>query len=148
MELTDWIQVVAVLVAVGASLVALYISDRDRANARQIAAADRRAALRQAKLLVDLENLTRLAENLNRGGSTDPAETKRMGAEALTLIGLIGPDLLPTLWDKRLGSNAKLQAKLRDEEFPEFKKHAIEAQLAVNTVVDRIRVESSRGESN
>lgn len=148
MELTDWIQVVAVLVAVGASLVALYISDRDRTNARQIAAADRRAALRQAKLLVDLENLTRLAENLNRGGSTDPAETKRMGAEALTLIGLIGPDLLPTQWAKRVGSNAHLEAKLRDEDFPEFKKYAIEAQLAVNTVVDLIRVESSRGESS
>ncbi|MDM8083780.1 hypothetical protein QUV83_03245 [Cellulomonas cellasea] len=139
-----WVQSIVALAAVVAAVVALMIGALDRRNARSIAAEDRRASLAHAKLMFDLDVLSRLLENLNRGGSSDPAETKRMGAEALTLIGLLGPDLLPTQWTKRVGDEAKLQGLLTDDDFPEWKKNAIEAQVAVNTVLAKIRAELAR----
>lgn len=139
-----WVQAAAVVVAIGASMVALTVSWRERVNARRIAALDRRSSLSQAKLVFDLEVLVRLLENLNRGGSTDPAETRRMGAEALTLVGMIGPDLLPTLWERRVGEDEKLRAHLVDPEFPQYKRDAIEVQLAVNDVLTEIRRLSDR----
>ncbi|PWC03076.1 hypothetical protein [Agromyces badenianii] len=139
-QLTLWIQAGAVVVAVAASLVALYTSWRDRANARRIAAEDRRASLEQAKLMFDLEALLRLLENLNRGGSTDTQESRRMGSEALSLIGLLGPDLLPTQWQRRVGRDDEgFQTLLKDPGFPEFKKDAIEVQIAVNRVTRRVQ---------
>lgn len=139
-EVTLWIQAGAVVVAVGASIVALVVSWRDRVNARNIAAKDRRAALAQAKLMFDLEALLRLLENQNRGGSTDRLETQRLGAEALSLIGLLGRDRLPRLWDRRVERDDDgLRELFEDEHFPEFKKDAVEVQLAVNEVVREIR---------
>lgn len=134
-----WVQVAAVLAAVGAAIVALVISARDRANAREIAAEDRRQALRQAHLMFELEASTRLTENLNRGGSTDRAEAGRMGSEALTLIGLLGADRLPTQWERRVGEDERLRDLLQSPQTPGFKKDAIEAQLAVNAVLGEIR---------
>lgn len=147
MRLTDWIQTAAVLVAVGASVVALIVSWRDRVNARKIAAADRKAALAQAKLMFDMEALLRLLENQNRGGSTDDLERKRLGAEAMALVGLIGPERLPILWQRRIGhDDEELQEKLADgSDSPDFIKWAIEVQLALNKVVDEIRQVVSRG---
>lgn len=141
MAVGDFIQVVAVLVAIGASIIALVLSWRDRVSARKIAAEDRRVALEQAKLMFDLEQLLRLLENGNRGGSTDALERSRLGAEALSLIGLLGPELLPRQWARRIEHEDKeLREKLTDEsESPEFIKDTIETQLAVNTTVDRIR---------
>lgn len=81
-DLTLWIQAAAVLVAVAASIVALFVSWRDRVSTRTIAAEDRRTALERAKLMFDLETLLRLLENRNRGGSTDTQESRCMGAEA------------------------------------------------------------------
>lgn len=139
-----WIQSVVALAAIIAAVVALVIGALDRRNARTIAADDRKASLAHAKLMFDLNVLSRLLENLNRGGSSDPAESKRMGAEALTLIGLLGPDLIPTQWNHRVGDEAKLQRLLDDDDFPEWKKNAIEVQVAVNTVLARIREELAR----
>lgn len=136
-----WIQSLVALAAVAAAVAALVIAAMDRRNARTIAADDRRASLAHAKLLFDLEALSRLLENLNRGGSADPAESRRMGAEALTLIGLFGPELLPTLWAKRIGDEAELQRLLTDDDHPVWKKHAIEVQVAVNAVLGQIRTE-------
>lgn len=139
-ELTLWIQASAIVVAIGASIVALVISWRDRVNARLIASEDRRAALEQAKLMFDLEALLRLLENQNRGGSTDDLERARLGAEAMALVGLIGPNRLPTLWKRRIGHDDDgLRAKLTEEsETPDFLKHTIETQLALNEVVREI----------
>lgn len=134
-----WIQSVVALAAIIAAVVALVIGALDRRNARAIAAEDRKASL-----MFDLEVLSRLLENLNRRGSSDPAESKRMGAEALTLIGLLGPDLLPTQWNHRVGDEAKLRELLADDDFPEWKRNAIEVQVAVNTVLAKIRKELSR----
>ncbi len=116
-------------------------------NARKIATDDRRAALAQAKLMFDLEALLRLLENQNRGGSTDDLEQKRLGAEAMALVGLIGQERLPRLWQRRIGEDDDgLRAKLTDDEktTPEFLKWAIEVQLALNEVVEEIRQSVNR----
>lgn len=109
-------------------------------NARKIAAEDRRASLEQAKLILDLELLARLLENFNRGGSTDREETSRMGAEALTLIGMLGSEHLPELWAQRVDhEGARLVDLVNDPEFPEWKREAIQVQLAVNAASKRVR---------
>ncbi len=145
MTLCDLIQVLVVLTAVGASIVALVIASKDRRNAQRIAEDDRaaaaevaaqtqREALRQAHMMFELETLTRLLENLNRGGSSDRQESSRMGAEALTLIGVLGRERVPHLWDERAGDDTKLQKHYDDPEMPQYKKNAIEVQLAVNAL--------------
>lgn len=141
MTLSDGIQLAAVLAAVGAAIVALIISGLDRRNAREIANADRASTLRQAHLMFELDVLGRLSANLNRGGSTDPQESKRMGAEALTLIGLLSPERLPTLWEERVGVDDRLRAALEDPEMPGYKKTALETQLATSQVLREIRAE-------
>ncbi|MFF2622456.1 hypothetical protein [Oerskovia jenensis] len=140
-----WIQSAVAVAAIAAAIMALVIGALDRRNARSIAAEDRRSALRHAKLMSDLELLSRLLENLNRGGSSDPDESKRMGAEALTLIGLLGPEILPSLWEARVGDDAKLRALASEDEFPLWKRNAIDVQLAVNDVVARINFEIAEG---
>lgn len=138
-QLTLWIQAAAVVVAVAASLVALFVSWRDRVNARRIAADDRRASLEQAKLMFDLEALLRLLKNRNRGGSTDDLERKRMGAETLTLVGMLGPELLPRQWAAQVDADDdKLRSLFDQADFPDYKKNAAETQLAVNTTLRRI----------
>ncbi|WP_127482941.1 hypothetical protein [Microbacterium oxydans] len=138
------------LAAVGASIVALVVSARDRksaqaiaegdrASAAAIAAQDRREALRQAHLIFELEALTRLLENLNRGGSSNRDESSKMGAEALTLVGVLGADRLPHLWEEKAADDATLQAHFDDPEWPQYKKDAIEVQLAVNALRREIR---------
>jgi hypothetical protein len=136
-----WIQVAAVLAAVGAAIIALVVSAKDRANARIIAQEDRQVSLQQSKLLVDLENLTRLLENRNRGGSLDKQERDRLGAEALTLVGLIGRERLPQQWGRTVElDDAGLRGLMSDADTPEFMKDAIEAQLAVNAITAEIRL--------
>lgn len=110
----------------------------DRAAAARVAHEDRRESLRHARLLHELDTLSKLLTNLNRGGSSDQAESKRMGAEALTLIGMLGQARLPTLWADRAGDEDKLRAAYEDPDMPEYKKNALEAQLAVNAILREI----------
>lgn len=140
MSTSDLIQISAVLAAVTAAIVALVVSALDRRNARQIADADRASALRHAHLMFELETLTRLSENLNRGGSTDPAESRRMGAEALTLVGALSPERVPDLWQRKVGDDERLQAAMNDPEMPAHKIEALETQLAINAVLREIRL--------
>lgn len=144
-ELSNWIQVVAVLAAVGASIVALVVSAKDRRNAREIADADRAASLHHARLLFELEMATRLLENKNRGGSTDPIERAQLGAEALTMIGVLGYDRVPRQWSRRVDRDDDgLSDLLIDPETPEWKKDAIETQLAVNSILRAIDAEAGK----
>lgn len=149
-DIGNVIQTLVLIAAVGAAIVALVVSAKDRKHAQKIAeddraaaaevaAQDRREALRQAHLMFELQTLTRLLENLNRGGSTDRDEVSRMGAEALTLIGALGPERLPHLWDERVGGDERLHAAYDDPEMPDYKKDALESQLAVNAVLREIR---------
>ena len=144
-EITLWIQAVVVVVAVAASVVALIVSWRDRVASRKIAAEDRCAALERAKLMFDLDVLLKLLEKNNRGGSTDRAEASRMGAEALTFVGMIGPELLPRQWARGIERDDEgLRALLVEEGVPEFVQDAIESQLAINAVLRRIRELTTR----
>lgn len=144
MTLSDLIQTLAVLAAVGASIVALYISKKDRQEALQIADTDRREALRQAHLMFELHTLERLSENRNRAGSIDREEASKMGAEALTLVGLLGPERIPEQFGRVAGDNEALRAAYVDPDMPGHKKDAIETQLAVNAVLAEIRASTAR----
>ena len=92
MAVGDVIQIAAILVAAGASIVALIIASMDRRNAIKIAEDDRQAAADQARLLAELEAAIRLIVLEARGGHTDPIISKDMGAETLALIAMLGPD--------------------------------------------------------
>lgn len=138
-EIALWVQVGAVLVAVGASVVALIVSALDRRNARKIAAADRRTALLQGKLMFELEMLTRLSQNLRRGGHVDTNVSKDMGAEAGALIGAIGEERLPKNWDKRVAqTKEELREYVADETQEDWQRRAVEAQLALMAVSEEL----------
>lgn len=142
MTTSDLIQLAAVLAAVVAAIIALIISWLDRRSALRIADADRASALRHSLLMLELEALTRLTQSLKRGGSTDDLERARMGAEALTLVGVLSPDRIPELWEQKMGSDDRLRAAFADPEMPEYKKEALEAQLAISAVLREIREET------
>jgi hypothetical protein len=143
MTTSDLIQVSAVLAAVSAAIVALIVSALDRRNARRIADADRASALSHSHLMFELEALTRLSQNLNRGGTTDALERARMGAEALTLVGVLSPQRLPELWERKIGDDDRLRAAFNDSEMPDYKKDALETQLAISAVLREIRKETA-----
>ena len=154
-EVGLWIQGASVVVALGASVLALAlgVTDRraaqrnaedDRRAARALAEDERRAALRQAHLLVELEALLRLAENQRRGGSSDAEESSRLGSEAATLTGLIGPERLPHL-SAQLNpeSDAELRDYMQASDTPEWQRRAVEAHLALRRTVEELRSASS-----
>lgn len=132
----DIIQIAAVIVAVGASLVALVIASMDRRNAIKIAEDDRRAATDQARLLAELQAAIRLSVLEARGGHTNPAIRKDMGAETLALIAMLGPDRVPEMWKRRVEkSDEKLRAFIADENEPQFLRDAAEAERAVHDIL-------------
>lgn len=144
-QLSNWIQIAAVLAAVGASIVALIVSALDRRNARKIADADRAASLHHARLLFELEMASRLLENNNRGGSTDAIERAQLGAEALTMIGILGRGRVPRQWARRVDRDDDgLSDLLADPDLPDFKKDAVETQLAVNAILRAIDDEAGQ----
>ena len=93
--------------------------------------------------MFELDALTRLSQNLNRGGSTDALEVRRMGAEALTLIGVLNPDRVPELWERRVGDDDRLRIAFNNSEMPDYKKDALETQLAISAVLREIRKETA-----
>ncbi len=154
------VQIFVVVVAVGASLVALWLGARDRKHSAEIAEADRehvqalaeraqkhaeeladhqaRTALEHQKLMFDLGIAVRLLENIIRGGSTDELERKRMGAEALALIGLLGPERLPQQWARRQLDDEKLKSIAADESKETFIRDQAETQLMANGLIQGI----------
>lgn len=138
-ELGNLVQVVAVLVALGASVSALWISARDRQNAQRIAEEDRATAIRHGQLLFEQEALLRLAQNLDRGGYSDAQVRRDKGAEAQALIGAIGKDRLPLSWELRIKKNRdELVAFIADESHEGFLRRAAEAHIALMDVSDEI----------
>ncbi|MCK6210046.1 hypothetical protein KZX45_05755 [Georgenia sp. EYE_87] len=139
-ELNLWIQTAVAVAAVAAAIIALVVSAKDRQNAREIAAEDRRAALEHARLMFDLDVLTRLSRNLERGGHDDKSVSRDMGAEAAALINAIGPDRLPVTWsDRRKASLDDVREWLADEDkFPAWKRDGHEVLLELRRVADRI----------
>lgn len=58
-----------------------------------------------------------------------------MGAEALTLVGVLNPDRVPELWERRVGNDDRLRAAFNNSKMPDYKKEALETQLAISAVV-------------
>lgn len=138
--LSDWIQVLVVVAAVGASIVALRIAAQDRKNAIKLSEKDRRLAVDQALLLAELDAAKRLAILEARGGHTDSAISKDMGAETLALIALLGPDRVPHMWKRRVTkSDEELRAFIEDQTKKEFLRDAVEAERAVHDILGDLR---------
>lgn len=143
-DIALWVQGAAVLVAVGASLVALVTSHLDRRNNRKIAAETRAADIRVRSLLLELEYAIRLATNRNMGGSSDSGESKRLGAEALALVTLLGAERVPAQWEKLVGHGSEeLLGKMDEPETPDWVKHKIETGAAVQRILTEFRSTSS-----
>ncbi len=64
-----------------------------------------------------------------------------MGAEALTLVGVLSPERVPELWERKVGDDDRLRAAFADPDMPDYKKEAIEAQLGISAVLRDIRNE-------
>lgn len=138
MQITDWIQFAAVLVAVAASIVALVVATYDRRTQTRIAA----AALAHDRLRLELEYAVLLGANRNRGGSTDPAERDRLGAEALAYATVVGPRWVPRQWTRATDGKSpeELRALLEttDAETPGWVKDKIETGLAITAMLDEL----------
>lgn len=144
MTIGDWIQVAAVLAAVGASSTALRIATKDRHEQRELARRDRE----QTRLALELDYALRLSENLNHGGSTDPTETKRLGAEAMALGGVLGEQWVPIyyrhLMDGRSVAELEALPAQPDSEMPDWVAWRNEATVAVQRIGERLRKLSDR----
>lgn len=135
-----WVQVAAVVAAVLASIVALAVSAMDRRNSRRIADEDRRAALKQAHLMFELQALVKLSQNLSRGGHSDPNIVQDMAAERAALVGALGPERIPRNWGTHVEETPEeLRAMIADESTDFVLAHSIEAHLALTEVAAEIR---------
>lgn len=97
MNAGDWVQIglgVAALAGTGAAL--------------WIASQDRRAAARQARLLFELDTVTRLVEVLAVEPWPSPRfhtpEDDARDAQITSLVGALGESRLPRLWHQRFGN--------------------------------------------
>lgn len=114
------------------------IANRDRKSAAKIAREDRQAAASREVLSLKLDVAIRLAENLARGGSSDKAESERLGAEALALITVLGEEYLPTQWHKRVGDAERLESTLGKAATEQWVKDKIEAAIAVQKLSKKL----------
>ncbi|WJL95869.1 hypothetical protein QSU92_01180 [Microbacterium sp. ET2] len=142
MTISDVIQLAAVLVAVAASVIALVIATVDRKTQLRIAEKDRA----QARLAVELEYAVRLSANRNMGGSADPAESKRLGAEALALAVVVGKRWVPRQYDHVMDGRTpeEIAAMFDNDESPQWVKWRNEAAVAVQAIVDEMYETSPR----
>lgn len=136
MTASDLIQLLAVLVAVVASVVAIVIATQDRKTQLRIARRNRE----QARLELELEYAIRLSANRNMGGSTDPAETKRLGAEAMALIGVVGARWVPEQYAHIMDGHTpeSLAVAHAGDDTPQWIKWRTESTLAVQRIVAEI----------
>lgn len=140
MTLADLIQLLVVFAAIGASIIALVIASKDRKHAAEIAVADRRASIEQARLLAELEAAKRLSILEARGGHTDPVIVKDMGAETLALIAFLGPERVPNMWKRRVEkSDEELREFIADESKQQFLRDSVEAERAVHDILRDFR---------
>ena len=136
MDTSDIIQVIAVVVALGASGCALYIASKDRRTQLRIA----RSEQRRSVLALELAYALRLAENRARGGSTDPNETQRLGAEASALVSVVGSRWVPNQYQYAMDGHTpeSLAAYHAEEDTPDWVRNRTEALLAVQRIIDEI----------
>jgi hypothetical protein len=88
---------------------------------------------------MELEYAVRLGTNRNYGGSTDPAEVNRLGAEGLALATVVGQQWVPRQWERASdGMNEnEMRAMLEhpEAETPQWVKDKIEAGLAIRAII-------------
>lgn len=136
---SDWIQILIAIVAVGASVVALIIANKDRKTQMRIARLNRD----HSRLLLELEYAIRLSANRNHGGSTDPQERKKLGAESLAFAAVIGEKWVPRQWERATDGRTleEMRALLAGgptKEQPEWVLDKIESALAIRAILDRL----------
>lgn len=140
-EIAIWVQVAVVLVTAGAVIAALGIASADRRHSARLTREATTASMRQARLLFEWEAAKRLSILEARGGHTDPVISKDMGAETLALIALLGPERVPEMWNRRVGkTDTELRSFIDDQSQPQFLRDSVEAERAVNTIGDEIRM--------
>jgi hypothetical protein len=94
--------------------------------------------------MFELESLLRLTQNLHRGGHTDDAIRKDMGAEAAALVGALGPDRVPRSWHSLVDKTPEeIEEVVRGPETPDWLKKSIEAHLALKAVAEEIKQEQA-----
>lgn len=145
MTTSDWIQVVIAAVAVGASIVALVIANKDRKTQMYIARQNRE----HSRLLTELEYAVKLAANRNHGGSTDKLVREKLGAEALAFTGVVGAEWVPRQWEHATGGRSieemrELLEKGPTPEQPDWVLNKIESALAVRAILDRLYRDDQR----
>ncbi len=91
MHTAEWIQTIAIIVAVAASLVSLIIAHQDRRNTQDIATKDRRFN----HLQTQLEYLVTIRDNLKSRDCHD-------GFFDTARIRAVGPELLPKIWNRQI----------------------------------------------
>ena len=143
-------QGVAGLGAVASAIIALVIASKDRAEAARLAkesadlqfrlaSSERAFRVEHDRLSAERDALLRLAENLARGGSTDPLETAQMGAEALAIVGMIGPEKLPLYWAERVEMGDEEMMKFAaEDDTPEWVRWSIEAKVALSRTLQEL----------
>lgn len=135
-----WVQVAVVIVTAAAVIAALGIASADRRHSERLAREATEASMRQARLLFEWEAAKRLSILEARGGHTDPVVQGDMGAEALALTALLGPERVPDMWKRRVGkTDAELRAFIGDKSEPQFLRDSVEAERAVRAIGDEIR---------
>lgn len=152
MDGTGW-QAAAVVVAAFAAVLALILGWLDRRNAQVIAAEDRRhaqeiaaqdraSAMRQARLLAEVDALTRLAAIRTRGGAND--EGSKIASEAAALVSLLGPERVPLNYANWVDSPDP-DAVRGDPSAPPWVLHKIEAHEALVALSEQWRAETPEG---
>lgn len=133
---SDLFQLAAVVAAVGASIIALFIAGRDRRTQIDLAARERA----QARLATELEYAVRLSANRNMGPLTDPAESKRLGAEAMALAVVVGHRWVPKQYDYVTEGKSmdELRATFDNDESPDWVKWRNEAAAGVQAIMEEM----------
>lgn len=137
---------VAALAATAAAIVAIVLGALDRRSAQRIAAEDRAAALRQARLMTEIDALTRLAAIRTRGGAND--EGMRAAAEAAALVSLLGRERVPLNYENWM-DGPDPEGVRNDPKTPEWQLHKMEAHEALVALSEQWRAETAvpRGEA-
>jgi hypothetical protein len=137
------VTVVVAVVGIGAALKiaqqdrreAARIAEEDRHESARIAEEDRQAYRHEAERRHTLDLLTRLTMNLERGGSSDSQEVKRMGAEARALQLALGPDRFPAFAARNLDWRTRAIAyNAEASQEPDWRVYANEALLELDRV--------------
>ncbi|MFE7845894.1 hypothetical protein ACFUTX_11975 [Microbacterium sp. NPDC057407] len=134
--ISDLIQLLAIVVALGVGIAAIVIATKDRKTQLEIA----RQNLEHSRLALELEYAVRLSANMNMGGSSDAQERKRLGAEALALASVIGPRWAPRQYARAMNFRTpdELRERLNDtdrDRTPRWVREKIEAGLAVQAIM-------------